>query len=139
MMLLLLQSSEEWADLYGAPEPETFAQVVALLLGNDVTSPMLMEAATGLAAIAVFAIHRTAVALISPAFYPQAVAPSVLTLGVLLAGGSLAILREVTVSQAIQFSMGTLVTYATAMGVAAQGGKAGDVSGVFTRRKPKGG
>lgn len=135
MLLLLLQSAGDWAAYHGAPEPETFGQVVALLLGNDVTSPMVMEAATGLAAVLVFAIHRTACSLIADQFYPAALASSVLTLGVLLAGGSLALLHEVTVSQAIQFSMGTLVTYATAMGVAAKGGKVGDVSGVFRRGK----
>lgn len=135
MLLLLLQSAEEWSDYYGAPEPETFSQVVALLLGNDVTAPVVMESATGVAAILVFLIHRTAVAMISEQFYPQALASSVLTLGVLFAGASLALLHEVTVSQAVQFSMGTIVTYVTALGIVAKGGKVGDVSGVFRRGK----
>lgn len=137
MLLLLLQTADQWADWAGAPEPSNVQEVVHILLSNDVTSAFILEMATTATMVVLVGVHRTTLGLV----HGDAVTPLVvatLALGSLFGCACLAISDAVTMSQATQLGMGIALAYLAHVGFSSKS-NLGDASGVMRRLPRKGG
>lgn len=137
MLILLLQTADDWAEWAGAPEPSNVQEVVHILLQNDVTSAFVLEMATTAAMVVLVGIHRTTIGMV----HGDGVTPlvvSILALGSLFGCACLAILSAVTMSQATQLGMGIALAYLAHVGFS-RNTTLGDASGVMRWLPRKGG
>jgi hypothetical protein len=108
--------SDALAEWYGAPEPSTVGEVVAILTSDPTLAALFLGAVGAVAAIPLLLLDQFIRAGVGH-IVPKAMIASGLVGLALFGGGCLAMLPQVTMAQGVSAAMATIAAYGTAVGL----------------------